>query len=137
MNASCGLIIDLGLQSGLIVQTVRTIRSPDVALVNSYLLHRYGQPRRKRYKDHREWRECIYNAVFNTYGHESQSRKRYRAGEELADEGTETRPIEHNLVRRKNPVDCICCQGFRQGQVRSKGQKRRKPLGPGDATRSG
>jgi hypothetical protein len=28
MNASRGLIIDLGLQSGLIVQTVWTIRSP-------------------------------------------------------------------------------------------------------------
>jgi hypothetical protein len=107
----------------------------DVALVNSYLLQRYGQPRWKRYTNHREWRECIYNALFNTYGHESQSRKRYRAGEELDDEGTETRPIEHNLVRRKNPVDCVCCQGFRQGQVRSKGQKRRKPLGPGDANK--
>jgi hypothetical protein len=53
----------------------------------------------------------------------------------LDDEGTETRPIEHNLVRRDGSSDCVACQGFRQGQVRSQSQKRRRPLRPVDTNR--
>jgi hypothetical protein len=98
----------------------------DVALINSYIAQLRGpQPNWKRYTTQREWRVCIYNALFNTYHEESQSRKRYRAGDES---DFEIPQKEHLLVRQKMRSDCFACQGFRQGQVRSKGQKRR-PLG--------
>ncbi|KAJ0128603.1 putative oxidoreductase YusZ [Fusarium oxysporum f. sp. albedinis] len=55
----------------------------DVALVNSYITQLHGpQPNWKRYTNQREWRECIYNELFNAYGHDSQARQRYRAGDE-------------------------------------------------------
>src|SRR4051794_10990331 len=81
----------------------------------------------------REWGECIYNALFNTYHEESQSRKRYRAGDES---DPEIQQKDHLLVRWKMRSDCFACQGFRQGQVRSKGQKR-GPLGRVGAMQEG
>ncbi|KAJ3454592.1 hypothetical protein MRS44_013192 [Fusarium solani] len=55
----------------------------DVALVNSYIAQLHGpQPNWKRYTNQREWRECIYNELFNAYGHDSQARQRYRPGDE-------------------------------------------------------
>jgi hypothetical protein len=39
----------------------------DVTLINSYIIQLYGpQPNWKRYTTYREWRECIYNELFNT-----------------------------------------------------------------------
>ena len=97
----------------------------DVVLVNSYLAQLHGpQPNWERYTNHREWRECIFNALFNEYHGESQSRQRYRAGDES---DPEIQQKEHNLVRRKTNSDCLACQGYRQGEIRSKGK--RKPLG--------
>ncbi|KAJ0136939.1 D-amino-acid oxidase [Fusarium oxysporum f. sp. albedinis] len=50
-------------------------------------------------------------------------------------QGDESDPViqqkEHLLVRWKMRSDCFACQGFRQGQVRSKSRKRR-PLGEVD-----
>jgi hypothetical protein len=54
----------------------------DVALINSYVVQLHGQPNWKRYTNHRAWRECIYNELFNAYGHDSQARQLYRAGDE-------------------------------------------------------
>jgi hypothetical protein len=54
----------------------------DMALVNSYVVQLHGQPKWKRYTNHRKWRECIYNELFNAYGYNSQARQLYRAGDE-------------------------------------------------------
>ncbi|KAM6514259.1 hypothetical protein FALCPG4_18906 [Fusarium falciforme] len=97
----------------------------DVALVNSYVAQLRGpQPNWKRYTNQREWRECIYNELFNTYGHDSQARQRYRAGDERDLQRPElqrehiNREINH--VNRKVKSDCLACQGCRQGQLRAK-----------------
>ncbi|EWZ27983.1 hypothetical protein FOZG_18311 [Fusarium oxysporum Fo47] len=50
----------------------------DVALVNSFILQKKTrQPHWKPYSTLRAWKECIYNAIFNKYGTDSHTRKRY------------------------------------------------------------
>lgn len=105
----------------------------DVALVNSYIIQLRGpQPNWKRFTTQREWRECIYDELFNAYGQESQSRQRYCAGDEsdLQSPDLQRNHInrEVNHVNRKVKSSCLACKGFRQGQVRSRGRKIR-PLG--------
>ena len=100
----------------------------DVALVNSYVIQLRGpKPSWKRFTTQREWRECIYNELFNTYGQESRSRQRYRAGDERDLQSPDLQRVhinrEVNHVNRKVNSDCLACKGFRQGQIRSKGEK--------------
>ncbi|KAJ3453257.1 hypothetical protein MRS44_017504 [Fusarium solani] len=99
----------------------------DVALVNSYVAQLHGQPNWKRFTNHREWRECIYNELFNAYGYDSQARRRYQAGDER-DLQTPELQREHvnreiNHIDRHVKSDCLACQRRRQGQVRAKGQE--------------
>ncbi|TVY65365.1 hypothetical protein Focb16_v015453 [Fusarium oxysporum f. sp. cubense] len=68
----------------------------DVALVNSYIVQLHGQPNWKRYTNHRAWRECIYNELFNAYGYDSQARKHYRAGDE--------RDLQSLQLQREQPM---------------------------------
>lgn len=100
----------------------------EVILVNTYLLQLHGQPDWAKYIDQQEWRECIFNALFNFYSEESDSRKHYRTGVEL-DTQDRQKCSEHsdrgiNHVNRGVKSDCLACQGFQQGQPRSRGQKR-------------
>ncbi|UPL02957.1 hypothetical protein LCI18_013891 [Fusarium solani-melongenae] len=100
----------------------------DVALVNSYVIQLRGpEPSWKRFTTQREWRECIYNELFNAYGQKSQSRQHYRAGDErdLQNPDLQRNHInrEVNHINRKVNSNCLACQGFRQGQIRSKGEK--------------
>jgi hypothetical protein len=99
----------------------------DVALVNSYIAQLHGpQPNWKRYTNQREWRECIYNELFNAYGHDSQARHRYRPGDEHDLQNPElqrehvSREINH--IDRHIKSDCLACQGCRQGQLRAKSE---------------
>jgi hypothetical protein len=55
----------------------------DIALTNSFILQlKTTSPRWPPYKTLQKWKECIYNALFITYAHESSARKRYRMGKE-------------------------------------------------------
>jgi hypothetical protein len=96
----------------------------DVALVNSYVVQLHGQPEWKRYTNHRKWRECIYNELFNAYGYDSQARQLYRAGDErdLQDAELQRKHVDReiNFVDRHVKSDCLACQGCRQGQLRTK-----------------
>ncbi|KAI8648825.1 DDE-Tnp-1-7 domain-containing protein [Fusarium sp. Ph1] len=95
----------------------------DVALVNSYVAQLHGQPKWKRYTNHRQWRECIYNELFNAYGHDSQARQLYRAGDErdLQDAELQRKHVDReiNFINRHAKSDCLACQGCRQGQLRT------------------
>ncbi|KAJ3454048.1 hypothetical protein MRS44_018680 [Fusarium solani] len=95
----------------------------DVALVNSYVAQLHGQPKWKRYTNHRQWRECIYNELFNAYGHDSQARQLYRAGDErdLQDAELQRKHVDReiNFINRQAKSDCLACQGCRQGQLRT------------------
>ncbi|KAF6523619.1 hypothetical protein HZS61_012118 [Fusarium oxysporum f. sp. conglutinans] len=52
----------------------------DVALANSFILQKKTrQPRWKPYSTLRDWKEAIYNAIFNKYGTDSGLRKRCQA----------------------------------------------------------
>jgi hypothetical protein len=104
----------------------------DVTLVNTYILQlKTPNPLWKPYATLKEWKECIYNAIFNQYATESQARKRNRSGAEEDTEDTETRQNhlqrDINHVRRGANSACLACKGFRQGQARP--FKRRKANG--------
>ncbi|RKL08705.1 hypothetical protein BFJ70_g16774 [Fusarium oxysporum] len=62
----------------------------DVALANSFILQKKTrQPRWKPYSTLRDWKEAIYNAIFNKYGTDSGIRKRCRTGKEEDSEDLE------------------------------------------------
>ena len=95
----------------------------DVALANSFILQKKTrQPHWKPYRTLRDWKEAIYNAIFNKYGTDSGTRKRYRTGKEEDSEDLEARQIhlqrDINHIRRGKNSDCLACKGFRQGQPR-------------------
>lgn len=97
----------------------------DVALVNSCLAQLKGpQPNWKRCTNHREWRECIYNELFNVYGQESQAKKLYWAGDErdLKDPELQRKHANRqvNHVNPKVKSDCLAYKSLRQGQSRKK-----------------
>ncbi|KAG6979697.1 PiggyBac transposable element-derived protein 4 [Fusarium oxysporum f. sp. conglutinans] len=97
----------------------------DVALVNSYITQLHApQPNWKRYTNQREWRECIYNELFNAYGHDSQARQRYRAGDErdLREPELQREHINREIshVNRNVKSSCLACKGCRQGEMRAK-----------------
>jgi hypothetical protein len=100
----------------------------EVALINSYILQKRGNPNWKAYITPEEWKKCIYNALFNRYGHEAQGRKRNRTGRE-EDEDDQEEQRKHidrkiNHINRHIKSDCVACKGFRQGQPRPKRRKR-------------
>ncbi|KAK7589630.1 hypothetical protein V3481_008609 [Fusarium oxysporum f. sp. vasinfectum] len=104
----------------------------DVALANSFILQlKTTCPRWKPYKTLEKWKECIYNALFNTYAQESRARKRGRSGKEEDSEDLETH--QKHIQRDTNHVyrgifsDCLACKGFKQGQARP--FKKRKAQG--------
>ncbi|RKK86522.1 hypothetical protein BFJ68_g17134 [Fusarium oxysporum] len=91
----------------------------EVALANSFILQKKTQhPRWKPYSTLQAWKECICNAIFNTYAAEGGTRKRNRSGKEEEIEDTEARQKhlqrDINHVRRGSPSPCLACQGFRQ-----------------------
>lgn len=101
----------------------------DVALVNSYLLQLHGQPSWKRYTSQKEWRRCIHNELFKAFHTTSQSRRKFRTGDEFT-------PIaQHEFIARGKKSDCVACQGHRLGQPRSRSSRR--PLAPVSNNRRG
>ena len=101
----------------------------DVALVNSYLLQLHGQPSWKRYTSQKEWRRCIHNELFKAFHTASQSRRKFRTGDEFT-------PIaQHEFIARGKKSDCVACQGYRLGQPRSRSSRR--PLAPVSNNRRG
>ncbi|KAI7772027.1 hypothetical protein LZL87_011720 [Fusarium oxysporum] len=55
----------------------------EVALANSFILQKkIYQPHWQPYGTLQAWKECIYNAIFNKYGTDSFTRKRYCTGKE-------------------------------------------------------
>jgi hypothetical protein len=103
----------------------------DVTLANSFILQKKTRhPHWKPYSTLRDWKEAIYNAIFNKYGTDSGIRKRYRTGKEEDSEDLEARQIHlqrdinHVYRGRKSSSPCLACKGLRQGQPRPK--KRRK-----------
>ncbi|KAJ0135525.1 hypothetical protein HZ326_21458 [Fusarium oxysporum f. sp. albedinis] len=79
----------------------------------------------------RAWKECICNAIFNTYAAEGGIRKRSRSGKEGDIEDIEARQNhlqrDINHVRRGSYSPCLACKGYRQGQPRP--FKKRKEKG--------
>jgi hypothetical protein len=95
----------------------------EVALANSFILQlRTQQPHWKPYITLKDWKECIYNAIFNRYASESYTRKRGCTGLEEDIEDTEARQKhlqrDINHVNRGSNSPCLACKGFRQGQPR-------------------
>lgn len=83
------------------------------------LLNFTDRSQSRRDTNQREWRECIYNQLFNAYGHDSQARQRYRPGDERHLQNPE---LQREHIDRHIKSDYIACQGWRQGQLRAKGE---------------
>ncbi|KAF4963096.1 hypothetical protein FSARC_8869 [Fusarium sarcochroum] len=95
----------------------------DIALANSFILQlKTTSPNWERYTTLKDWKECIYNAIFNTYAVESEARKRGRTGQEEDIENAETHRIhiqrDINHVWRGKKSACLACKGLKQGQSR-------------------
>jgi hypothetical protein len=95
----------------------------DIALANSFILQlKTTSPNWKPYTTLKDWKKCIYNAIFIAYAQESGERKRNRSGkeEDIEDPETHQKHIQReiNWVWRGIKSDCLACQGFRQGECR-------------------
>jgi hypothetical protein len=89
----------------------------EVALANSFILQlKTRQPHWKPYRTLKDWKECIYNAIFNQYASESQARKEEDIEDIEARQKHLQRDINH--VFRGLISSCLACKGFRQGQPR-------------------
>lgn len=113
----------------------------DVALANSFILQlKTPCPNWKPYTTLKDWKECIYNAIFNSYAEESKARKRNCTGLEKDIEDEETHRIhiqrDINHVWRGKKSACLACKGLKQGQPRpSKKRGYLKPI-KGNAKRT-
>ena len=97
-----------------------------VALSNSFLLQRLGQPNWKPYKAQSRFLEALYREIFHAYGITGSTRKRYRAGDEFT-------PFEQHIFdKRGKTSNCLACQGVQIGP-RSQSSKKRRPLQQLDA----
>jgi hypothetical protein len=89
----------------------------EIALCNSFLLQKHGQPNWKPFRTLHEWREQISRDLLREYGPKASLRQRGCAGDMAT-------PIsQHNRVSRKKLSPCKSCQGVRIGE-----SGRRKPL---------
>ncbi|RKK80162.1 hypothetical protein BFJ68_g16379 [Fusarium oxysporum] len=93
----------------------------EVALANSFILQKKTRhPRWKPYSTLRAWKECICNAIFNTYAAEGGTRKRSRSGKEEDIEDIEARQNhlqrDTHLQRPRYPPDRFLhyAQSFRK-----------------------
>jgi hypothetical protein len=108
----------------------------EVTLANSFILQlKTTQPHWKPYTTLKEWKECIYNALFNKYAPEGHTRKRGRTGKEEDNEDIEVRQnhiqrdINHVYRGRNRSSACLAYKGLRQGQPRPF-KKRKGQAGP-------
>ncbi|KAJ0126611.1 hypothetical protein HZ326_30283 [Fusarium oxysporum f. sp. albedinis] len=83
----------------------------DTVLVNSFILQAQGQPNWKPFRSQVDWRQCLFDAIINTYGSTGSSRKIFRAGDTI------TPKIQHIRVRRKNPSTCLACHKASQNHL--------------------
>lgn len=92
----------------------------EIMIGNSYSLQLYGQPAWDKIKVQRRWRELVINGLIARFHLGSQSRRRYRSGDEIT-------PISlHKRVSRGSPSACLACQRQQLGEIRS--QSKRPPL---------
>lgn len=86
----------------------------ETLLVNSFILQAQGDPSWSPSRSQVSWRQCLFDAIVNTYAATGSSRERFRAGDI-------TTPVsQHKYVRRKNPSACFACKGLRFYDARSK-----------------
>ncbi|KAJ0132543.1 Uncharacterized protein HZ326_24374 [Fusarium oxysporum f. sp. albedinis] len=88
----------------------------EIALVNSFILQQRGQPRWKAEISQGSWRQRLVNDLMEAYAPKTQSRKRFRTGNEF------TPTLQHTRVR-KGKSECLACQGLRLDQRRSRRSK--------------
>jgi hypothetical protein len=100
------------------------VQAPLHSIIKFMPLYRFQlkttSPRWPPYKTLQKWKECIYNALFITYAHESSARKRCCTGkeEDIGDIEIHEKHIQRdiNYVWRGVKLDCLACKGFKQGQ---------------------
>jgi hypothetical protein len=77
----------------------------EVALTNSFILQRETiQPHWKPYTTLKDWKECIYNAIFNKYAPKGHIRKRSRTGKE---EDTDDIEARQNHIQKEISIMSI------------------------------
>jgi hypothetical protein len=86
----------------------------ELALCNSFLRQKHGQPNWKPLRTLHKWREQISRDILREYGHKASLRQRGCAG------NTTTPILQHKRVTRHKSSPCKGCQGV----------QRRQPLQP-------
>lgn len=84
----------------------------EIALINSFILQKRGQPQWKPLNSQELWRQQLVDDLIATYGPASQSRKLFQTGDIF------TPVAQHNWVRKKNPSACKACKNVRLGEQR-------------------
>lgn len=85
----------------------------EISLVNSFLLRCFKKPTWGAVKRQVKWRERLVDDIFKTFAHDGSSRQNFRAGDTFI-------PLsQHNDVDRKKSSNCLACQGFRAGEIRT------------------
>jgi hypothetical protein len=77
----------------------------EIALCNSFLLQKHGQPNWKPLRTLHEWREQISRDLLREYGQKGSLRKKNKTGD------TNTPVSQHKRVSRKSPGRCAACRG--------------------------
>jgi hypothetical protein len=91
-----------------------------VALTNSFLLQRLGQPPWPSYRSQSRFLDALIDGIFEEYRQTGSTRQRYRAGD------TSMPFSQHNHVRRSKHSRCLACQGIQIGPRSQSMQKSRK-----------
>lgn len=85
-----------------------------IVRMNSFILQLYSQPSWKKKTLQKDWRQVMSETIFQQFSKTSNSRKRFRTGDEF------TAISEHKLINRGKKSDCLVCQGYRIGQIRKR-----------------
>ena len=95
----------------------------ETSLVNSFLLQQFKEANWGTVRRQVDWRQRIVEDIFKNYGKEGNSRVLFRSGDAF------TPRSQHNHVVRNKSANCLACQGFRAGDVRTRNQDtKRLPL---------
>ena len=95
-----------------------------MALINSFLLQKLGQPAWKPYDNQSRFLEALVDMIFNEYHETGTSRQRFRPGD------TSMPFSQHNHIRRDKKSRCLGCQGVQIGpRSRSQSVTKRRALG--------
>lgn len=78
----------------------------EISLINSFLLQKRGKPQWKRIDSQADWRQQLVYSLIETYSKETQSRERFRTGDEFTPITAQSRPQREVRMPRLSGLPC-------------------------------